>query len=231
MKLTIRPSTCQNDFMGIKVLTDAQRYKLDQEPDRVFYSEPRFVQHLDEGFRAKLTSFYRQHIPSGSIILDLGSSWVSHLPDDIHYERIIGHGMNEAELSANPRLDCHYVQDMNLNPTIPLEDESVDACLAVAAWQYWTQPEDVAAEMLRVTRPNGTAIIAFSNRMFFTKAPQVWTDSNDQQHLDYVGTVLQTNGWSGIRVFAEETKAKGLIGLIGAKGDPFFAVVGRKSIT
>jgi SAM-dependent methyltransferase len=119
---------------------------------------------------------------------------------------------------------------MNLDPSIPLKDESVDACLAVAAWQYWTQPENVAAEMLRVTRPNGTAIVAFSNRMFFTKAPQVWTDNDDKQHLDYVGTVLQANGWTDVRVFAEETKAGGLMGLVGGKGDPFFAVVARKNI-
>ena len=216
--------------MAVQILTEDQRYKLDREPDRVFYSEARFVQHLDEGFRTRLTSFYREHIPSGAVVLDLGSSWVSHLPEDIHYERVIGHGMNEAELVANPRLDSHYVQDMNLEPTIPLKDASVDVCLAVAAWQYWTQPENVASEMLRVTRPNGTAIVAFSNRMFFTKAPQVWTDNDDKQHLDYVGTVLQANGWSDVRVFAEETKAAGLMGIVGGKGDPFFAVVARKSI-
>ena len=130
--------------MTVQILTEDQRYKLDREPDRVFYSEPRFVQHLDEGFRTRLTSFYREHIPSGAVVLDLGSSWVSHLPEEVHYERVIGHGMNEAELVANSRLDSHYVQDMNLDPTIPLKDASVDVCLAVAAWQYWTQPENVA---------------------------------------------------------------------------------------
>ena len=99
--------------MAIQLLTEDQRFKLDSAPDRIFYSEPRFVQHLDEGFRSRLTNFYREHIPSGAVVLDLGSSWVSHLPDEIHYERVVGHGMNEAELAANPRLDSHYVQDMN----------------------------------------------------------------------------------------------------------------------
>ena len=86
--------------MAVQILTEDQRYKLDREPDRVFYSEPRFVQHLDEGFRTRLTSFYREHIPSGAVVLDLGSSWVSHLPEEVHYERVIGHGMNEAELAS-----------------------------------------------------------------------------------------------------------------------------------
>ncbi len=216
--------------MAVQVLSESQRFKLDREPDLIFYAEPRFVQHLDEGFRDRLTMFYREHIPSGAVVLDLGSSWVSHLPEDIDYERVIGHGMNSAELEANSRLDSYYVQDMNLEPRIPLKNESIDVCLAVAAWQYWTQPEEVAAEMLRVTRPNGTAIVAFSNRMFFTKAPQVWTDSNDNQHLAYVGTVLKANGWRDVMIFAEQTKASGIRGLLGGKGDPFFAVVARKSI-
>ena len=216
--------------MVTKVLTDAQRFKIDQEPDHIFYQYPRFVQHLDKPFRTRLTEFYREQIPPCATVLDLGSSWVSHLPDNVRYERIIGHGMNDAELSANPRLDSYFVQDFNLDPSIPLQEGFVDVCMVVAAWQYWTRPEEVAAEMLRVTRSNGTAIVAFSNRMFFTKAPQVWTDGDDCEHLDYVGTVLQSNGWGDVKVKAEETKKDGLIGLMGGKGDPFFAVTARKQI-
>ena len=216
--------------MFTKVLTDAQRFKLDQEPDHIFYQHPRFVQHLDDGFRARLTEFYREQIPSCATVLDLGSSWVSHLPDNVRYERVIGHGMNEAELTANPRLDSYFVQDFNRDPTLPLQEGFVDVCVVVAAWQYWTRPEEVAAEMLRVTRTNGTAIVAFSNRMFFAKAPQVWTDGEDREHLDYVGTVLQANGWGDVKVLAEETKTGGLMGLMGGKGDPFFAVTARKQI-
>ena len=45
----------------------------------------------------------------------------------------------------------------------------------MAGWQYLQQPEPIAAELWRITRPRGQVIVAFSNRMFFTKAPQVWT--------------------------------------------------------
>ena len=141
--------------MVTKVLTDAQRFKIDQEPAHIFYQHPRFVQHLDKPFRTRLTEFYREQIPPCATVLDLGSSWVSHLPDNVRYERIIGHGMNDAELSANPRLDSYFVQDFNLDPSIPLQEGFVDVCMVVAAWQYWTRPEEVAAEMLRVTGRTG----------------------------------------------------------------------------
>ena len=63
-----------------------------------FYSEPRFVHHLDAGFRARLTQLYRDRIPPCADVLDLMSSWVSHLPEDIRYDQVIGHGLNDEEL-------------------------------------------------------------------------------------------------------------------------------------
>ena len=161
--------------MVVQVLSDNEGFKLVGSDDALFYSEPRFVQHLDEAFRDRLTRLYRERIPSCAVVLDLMSSWVSHLPDDQRYEQVIGHGLNAQELQANPRLDRHWVQNLNTNQTLPLEDGSVDTTLIVAGWQYLQQPEAVAAELLRITRPKGQVICAFSNRMFFTKAPQIWT--------------------------------------------------------
>ena len=101
--------------MAVQVLQNEQRSKLDQNDDVLFYAEPRFVHHLDEAFRGRLTRLYREKIPSCSTVLDLMSSWVSHLPDDVIYDRVIGHGLNEKELVANNRLDSHWVQNFNLN--------------------------------------------------------------------------------------------------------------------
>jgi SAM-dependent methyltransferase len=215
--------------MATQLLSDNQRFKLDREDDRVFYRDPRFVHHLDQGFRSRLTQLYRERIPPCATVLDLGSSWVSHLPEAVTYDRVIGHGMNEAELQANERLDQHWIQDFNRDQRVPLDSASVDVCLAVAAWQYWTQPEAIAEELLRVTRPGGEIIVAFSNRMFFTKAPQIWTDSSDQEHLDYVESVLSAQGWINVERIAESTRASGIAGLWGANGDPFFAVIGHRS--
>jgi len=217
--------------MVVQVLSENERYKLDGSDDALFYSDPRFVQHLDEAFRDRLTRLYRERIPSCAVVLDLMSSWVSHLPDEQRYEQVIGHGLNAQELQANPRLDRHWVQNLNTNQTLPLEDGSVDTTLIVAGWQYLQQPEAVAAELLRITRPKGQVICAFSNRMFFTKAPQIWTDGDDGDHLRYVAEVLMAQGWSKPELIAEETHRPGPLGWIGGKGDPFFAVIAGKPLS
>ncbi len=214
----------------VPVLKDSQRFKLDDTDDTIFYNEPRFVQHLDAGFRSRLTALYRERIPPCAQVLDLMSSWVSHLPDDISYDNVIGHGLNAEELNANPRLDRHWVQNLNRDQILPVEDASIDATLIVAGWQYLQQPEPIAAELWRITRPRGQVIVAFSNRMFFTKAPQVWTDGDDGDHLRYVAEVLMAQGWPQPEIVAEDTRAEGVMGLLGGKGDPFFAVVAEKPL-
>lgn len=215
--------------MAVTVLSPAERDKLDRSDDTLFYAEPRFVHHLDASFRARLTQLYRERIPACAVVLDLMSSWVSHLPEDITYQEVIGHGLNGEELAANPRLDRHWLQNLNTTQQLPLADNSVDAVLIVAGWQYLQQPEAVAAELLRVVRPRGEVIVAFSNRMFFQKAPQIWTDGSDRDHLAYVAEVLTAQGWPTPQVVAKETPAPGLLGWVGGKGDPFFAVIATKA--
>ncbi|MEB3332498.1 MAG: methyltransferase domain-containing protein [Synechococcaceae cyanobacterium] len=214
--------------MVVQVLTEAQRRKWDESDDALFYAQPRFVQHLDAAFRQRLTRLYRERIAAGAVVLDLMSSWVSHLPEDITYASVIGHGLNQQELNANPRLTRSWVQNLNREQTLPLESGSVDATLIVAGWQYLQKPEAVAAELLRITRPGGQLIVSFSNRMFLTKAPQVWADGSDRDHLATVAEVLIAQGWPTPTLIAETTRAPGLPGLIGAKGDPFFAVIASR---
>ena len=214
--------------MVVQVLSEMQRRKWDGSDDELFYAEPRFVHHLDAAFRQRLTQLYRERIPATAVVLDLMSSWVSHLPEEVTYASVIGHGLNARELAANPRLERSWVQNLNSDQRIPLESESIDASLIVAGWQYLQYPEAVAAELLRITRPGGQLIIAFSNRMFFTKAPQVWADGSDRDHLAYVAEVLIAQGWPRPTLISEQTRAAGLPGLIGAKGDPFFAVIATR---
>lgn len=216
--------------MVVKVLTESQRRKWDRSDDALFYAEPRFVQHLDGAFRHRLTELYRERIPAGAVVLDLMSSWVSHLPEDVAFASVIGHGLNPKELLANPRLSRRWVQNLNTDQILPLESGSVDATLIVAGWQYLEYPEAIAAELWRITRPGGQLIVAFSNRMFFTKAPQIWADGSDRDHLAYVAEVLIAQGWPTPALIAEQTRAAGLSGLIGAKGDPFFAVIATKPL-
>jgi len=211
--------------LAVPVLSDAGRRKLDESDDGLFYSQPRLVHHLDGAFRARLTQLYRERLQPGWQLLDLMSSWVSHLPDEVCYGEVIGHGLNSDELAANPRLHRHWRQDLNRDQRLPLADASLDAALIVAGWQYLQQPEAVAVELKRVLRPGGLLIVAFSNRLFPTKAPQAWLEASDRDRLAAVAKVLLCQGWQLEQVLAEDTRAQGPLGWVGGKGDPFYAVL------
>ena len=93
------------------------------------YEPPRLVFHIDDSAIAALTGLYRKVLPAGGRLLDLMSSWVSHLPPEVQYAEVIGHGMNAAELAANPRLSSWFVQNLNRDTQLPLAalDGSSDA--------------------------------------------------------------------------------------------------------
>ncbi len=103
--------------------------KQDTGDDLAFYAPPRLVTHIDEGAVASLTAHYRGLLPEDKPVLDLMSSWVSHLPPDRTYAPVVGHGMNAEELAANPRLDRWFVQDLNRDATLPLDDRSFEGAL------------------------------------------------------------------------------------------------------
>eukprot|EP00245_Coleochaete_scutata_P002322 TRINITY_DN13027_c1_g1_i1.p1 TRINITY_DN13027_c1_g1~~TRINITY_DN13027_c1_g1_i1.p1 ORF type:complete len:420 (+),score=59.02 TRINITY_DN13027_c1_g1_i1:264-1523(+) len=159
-----------------EVLYSQARTKMDYTPDADFYTFPRFVTHVDATFLRTLTTLYRQRLPPGGEILDLMSSWVSHLPLDVTYKRVIGHGMNALELSKNKDLTEFFVKDLNQEPKLERADKSLDAVICTVSVQYLEQPEKVFAEIYRVLRPGGICIISFSNRMFYQKAIATWRD-------------------------------------------------------
>ena len=148
--------------------------RADPAPDDAFYREPRFVTHIDDATIEALTALYADTIPPGSDVLDLMSSWVSHLPTEVAYGRVAGLGMNEQELATNPQLDDYVVHDLNARPELPFLDESFDFVVNAVSVQYLTRPAAVFASIARVLRPGGSSIVAFSHRMFPTKAVAVW---------------------------------------------------------
>jgi SAM-dependent methyltransferase len=144
--------------------------RIDPSPDALFYAAPRLVNHIDDATIAALTDYYREVLPPGSAILDLMSSWVSHLPADVSFDRVAGLGMNAGELAANPRLSDSCVHDLNLCPELPYPPQSFDGVLNAVSVQYLVHPVEVFAEVRRVLRPGGISIVAMSHRCFPTKA-------------------------------------------------------------
>ena len=170
--------------------------RADENDDAVFYQPPRFVTHIDRATINALTDFYREAIPDGARVLDLMSSWVSHLPDDVEYERVAGLGMNEAELADNPRLDDYVVHNLNRRPELPYEDAEFDAVLNAVSIQYLTRPLDVFASVRRVLRPGGLHAVAISHRMFPQKAVAVWQSLSPADRIALVGSYFAlTPGW------------------------------------
>tara|TARA_B100000519_G_scaffold40737_1_gene30758 strand:+ start:207 stop:857 length:651 start_codon:yes stop_codon:yes gene_type:complete len=210
-------------------LSTYDRTKSDICDDEIFYQQPRFVHHLSDSFRNRLTSLYSEYLLNHHIILDLMSSWVSHLPSNISYKKVIGHGMNEAELSSNERLDRFFVQNLNKKQNMPIEDSSVDVGLIVAGWQYLQYPEKVSLELSRVIKSDSLLIISFTNRAFWTKAPNIWTYSSEEKRIEYVTSVLTSNGWRIEKILNEKTQDKKLFGFYSSESDPFFSVIARNN--
>ncbi len=179
----------------MEILEAYQRKKLDESNDEYFYSDPKFVYHLDANFRKYLTYIYKNQINDDSTVLDLMSSWDSYLPKEKRYKKIIGHGLNKDELERNTIFNSFWIQNFNQNQVIPLVNESVDYCLMVAAWQYLQYPENLTNEISRILSQQGKFIISFSNRAFWHKAPKIWTSSTESERIEYVRKVLISNGF------------------------------------
>lgn len=146
----------------------------DESPDENFYAQARLVTHIDDATIHSLTDFYAEVIPEDARILDLMSSWISHLPTVRNYPRIAGLGMNTDELAANPALTERRVQNLNEQPVLPWEAGCFDAVLIAVSVQYLTQPFEVFTEIQRVLAPGGRCIVAMSHRLFPTKAIQAF---------------------------------------------------------
>lgn len=214
----------------IPQLKPHQRSKLDPSNDAVFYEVPRFVTHVDEGFIQQLTELYQQRLRPNSRILDLMSSWISHLPSDLTLEWVEGHGLNAEELARNPRLDHYWVQNLNEDQTLPFEDVTFDAVLNTVSVQYLQYPEPIFAEIYRVLKPGGLAIVSFSNRMFYQKAIAAWRDGTEASRVQLVTRYFQTiPGFGTPEVIARPAAVSPILQLFGlAGGDPFYAVIAER---
>lgn len=211
------------------LLQPHQRTKLDESDDGAFYEWPRFVTHVDDEFIRQLTQLYRDRLQSGMRVLDLMSSWVSHLPEDLEFETVEGHGLNEAELQKNPQLHGYFVQNLNQNPQLPYPDDSFDAVLIAVSVQYLQQPERVFAEMARILVSDGIAIVSFSNRMFYQKAIAAWRDGTEGDRVNLVRSYFASVPEFGEpEVIANVPKIPAIVQLLGGGSDPFYAVAASK---
>lgn len=213
-RVTIPTSAPCDDELPERLMARA-----DESDDGDFYEVPRLVTHVDDATIAALTAEYRSLVPQGTRVLDLQSSWVSHLPPDVAYASVTGHGMNLAELEQNPRLDERLVQDLNREPELPFADGSFDVALDAFSVQYLVRPVSVLRSVRRVLAPGGTCVIALSHRLFPTKAIAVWPVLDMPDRARWVGVYFRlADGWSVAEVHDRSP----------AGADPLWLVVARR---
>ena len=196
-------------------------HRYDDTDDHHFYNVPRKVVHIDDGAIAALTDVYRGLLPRGGAILDLMSSWRSHLPPELNSRRVAGLGMNADEMADNPQLTEFSLQNLNQQPHLPYSRAEFDAAVCAVSVQYLTRPVEVFAEVARVLRPGSPFIVSFSNRCFPTKAVAIWQASSDSGHMALVTRYFDMAAqWTGVQ--AQVVRKPNAIW----SGDPLYIVWG-----
>ena len=161
--------------------------RLDDSDDELFYLTPRLVVHIDDAAIRTVGEIYLSRLPRGGAILDLMSSWRSHLPPELMPSRVVGLGLNRSEMEDNPALTEIVTHNLNRAPQLPFEDASFDGAVLTVSVQYLIHPLEVFAEVGRVLKSGAPFIVTFSNRMFPTKAVAIWANASEQQRVDLVG--------------------------------------------
>jgi len=190
------------DFPPEFPLTEQHLSRIDETEDTRFYSQPRMVHHIDEHAIATLKRYYADALPKDGTVVDLMSSWTSHLADgkgaskgDGHFAQLIAVGMNAKELQANQAAHVYHVADLNRKPALPmLPDASVDAVFCSVSVDYLSQPLQVFREIHRVLKPGGQAIFTWSNRMFPSKAIRAWREASEPERLWICGAYFHFSG-------------------------------------
>jgi SAM-dependent methyltransferase len=203
--------------------------RLDSQPDTIFYQDPRFTEHVDENAVNLMTNYITSVLQPNDVVLDLCSSWTSHI-NKITLEKIgkvSGLGLNEEELQRNPSLNDYVVQDLNASRDLklPYKDGQFDVVLCQLSIDYMIYPRELLREVGRVLKSGGKVHILFSNRLFLQKAVGLWTGKDDLDHAYTVGSYLyySKGGFSDIYAKDLSIRKKGKI-----VGDPMYVVVGTK---
>lgn len=195
--------------------------RLDDSEDEHFYEAPRKVVHIDESAITAVGDFIRTEFTTNGVLLDLMSSWRSHLPEGFQKQRLVGLGMNAEEMAENPDLDGYVVHNLNVDPVLPFEDDIFHGAMVTVSIQYIIKPLEVFAEMSRILKPGALFAVFFSNRMFPTKAIRVWQGIRDAGKRELVEKYFQVTAGFEKPLFYDLSPNPGT-------SDPVYVVCARK---
>ncbi|SPD73355.1 Methyltransferase domain protein [uncultured Desulfobacterium sp.] len=187
----------QHDIMSKSKLTyspdDFTRF--DESNDFTFYSQDRFVNHLDSLALSSVRSLIGELvIEDNPVILDLMAGWDSHIPESIRSKKVVGLGLNRNELDNNPALNQVVIHDINADPILPFPDDTFDVVVNTLSIAYIKRPFEVFSEVGRILRQGGLFLVIFSNRMFLKKAVKIWREADDDERIILVEDFFNTTG-------------------------------------
>jgi hypothetical protein len=180
--------------MPTDFFSDGAFQREDERPDRYFYDTPRLVTHIDEQASSVISGIYGQLLSDGMVVLDLMSSWRSHVPPDIKLRNLVGIGLNEEELRENPQLTRYLIHDLNREPRLPFGSNAFNAVICTVSIEYLTRPFEVFDEIARVLAPGGVCIMTFSNRWFPPKVVRIWGEINEFERMGLVSEYFLRSG-------------------------------------
>lgn len=218
--LRIAPKIPYNRGMAPEMPAEFFR-RIDDNDDPLFYSFPRFVVHIDQWAIKTIGEIFEQRLPRNGILLDLMSSWRSHLPPALKPASVTGLGLNRAEMEDNPALTEVTIHDLNREPRLPFADARFDGAMLTVSVQYLVRPVAVFADVGRVLRPAAPFVVSFSNRMFPTKAVWVWQRASEPQRVELVKQYFANSGMFDDIDSIERRSDAGL-------ADPVYAVIGTR---
>ncbi len=194
--------------------------RVDESDDEAFYDFPRLTVHIDDSAIAAVGEIYGSRLPEGGAILDLMSSWRSHLPERLHPSRLVGLGLSRPEMEDNPALTEIVVHNVNREPRLPFDDRTFDGAVITVSVQYLIHPVETFIEVGRVLKPGAPFIVAFSNRMFPTKAVAIWVNSSEPERVALVKRYFDESGVFRDVEFIDRSRRPG------PPSDPIYAVLG-----
>ena len=62
------------------------------ESSLIFFSKPRLLTHIDASAIEALANFYSQNLDDDTVVVDLCSSWIPHLPPTKKFKKVVGIG-------------------------------------------------------------------------------------------------------------------------------------------
>jgi SAM-dependent methyltransferase len=178
-----------------------------------------------------IKALYGKYLQPGMHVLDLMSSWRSHVPESLPLGSLVGLGLNAEEMAENPQLTEYVVHDLNTDPRLPFEDRRFDAVICTVSVEYMTRPFEVFRDVARILRPEGLFIHTFSNRWFPPKAIKIWEELSEFERMGLVSEYfLESGSYDNLKTYSArgwprpETD-RYYPGLLTA--DPVYAVLGQ----